>query len=268
MKKVRAIVLRTAGTNCDEETVYALKIAGAETELVHINQILRKEKELLYYQILVIPGGFSYGDDITAGKILANELRYKLYPSLRKFMEQGNLILGICNGFQVLAKSGLLSGMDAIIQEQLFTLSFNDSGKFEDRWVYLKKFQIPNSKFQNLWTKGLKDIIYLPVAHAEGKFIPKNEKVLEEFKNNNQILFQYVDKKGDLAGYPWNPNGSVFNIAAICNKRGNVMGVMPHPERYINKYHHPRWMREKLPKEGDGILLFKNAVDFAERNLV
>ncbi len=265
MKKVRAVVLRTAGTNCDEETVYALKVAGAQTESMHINQILKKEKPFLHYRILVIPGGFSYGDDISAGKILANELKYKLYASLKEFVEQGNLVLGICNGFQVLVKSGLLPGIEVMEKEQLVTLSGNDSGKFEARWVYLKTGKL---KFQNLWLKGMEEIIYLPIAHAEGKFICKNKLLLDKLKKNGQIIFQYVDKEGNLSGYPQNPNGSVFNIAAICNKKGNVMGMMPHPERYINKYHHPQWTRKKLPEEGDGIFLFKNAVDFAEKNLV
>jgi len=250
MKKVKVVVLRTAGTNCDRETVFAFQIAGADVDLLHINEFIRENKSLNQYKILAIPGGFSYGDDISAGKVLANELKYKLRGEVEKFVKDGKLVIGICNGFQVLVKTGLLPHS---------TLTFNDSGKFEDRWVYLKNVNPDNCPF----THGI-DTIYLPVAHAEGKFIT-NKQTLKELKENKEIVFKYVDNKGKESGYPYNPNGSMENIAAICNKEGNVFGMMPHPERFLTKYQHPRWLREKLPMIGDGIKIFKNAVNYVKK---
>ena len=255
MKKPRVIILRTAGTNCDWETEAAIRLAGANPERVHINRLIEKEKNLRDYDILVIPGGFTYGDDISAGKILANEIKYKLFEQLQRFAEK-RLILGICNGFQVLVKSGLLPGNNG---QQEVTLTFNDSGKFEDRWVYLK-----NTSENCLFTKGLKKLIYLPIAHGEGKFIPKGKKVLKELERNDQVVFKYADCSGKEGDYPINPNGSVKSIAAICNKEGNILGMMPHPERYLCRLHHPAWRRENLlPEEGDGLLIFKNIVEYA-----
>ncbi len=255
MYKPKVIILRTAGTNCDGETERGFRLAGANPERVHINRFIGKEKNLLDYDILAIPGGFSYGDDIAAGKIFANELRYKFFEQLKRFAEKQRPILGICNGFQVLVKSGLLPGTDNY--RQVVTLTFNDSGKFEDRWVYLKN----NSK-KCLFTKGLEKIIYLPIAHGEGKFIPQEKRVLKKLEKNGQIVFRYVDRSGKQGDYPINPNGSIDDIAAICNKEGNVLGMMPHPERYLFRLHHPAWRREKLHEKGDGLLIFKNAVEY------
>lgn len=250
MKKVKVIVLRTAGTNCDKETVFALQMAGAEVDLLHINELTKKNKTFDSYKILAIPGGFSYGDDIAAGKVLANEFKYKLREVTERFVKEGKLIIGICNGFQVLVKAGLLPHS---------TLTFNDSGKFEDRWVYLKNVNRGNCPF----TKGI-DTIYLPVAHGEGKFVT-DKSTLKELKENDEIVFKYVDDKGRESGYPWNPNGAMENIAGICNKEGNVFGMMPHPERFITSFHHPRWLRERLPTQGDGVRIFKNAVQYAAK---
>ncbi len=260
--KPKAVVLRTAGTNCDAETVYALQLVGADVDLVHVNQLFHQEVKLDDYKILVIPGGFSYGDDVASGKILANELRYKLYEPLKKFVEEGKLVLGICNGFQVLVKCGLLPGYEAFDAEQLTTLTFNDSGKFEDRWVYLKKIS-SNCVF----TKDLPETIYLPVAHGEGKFISKNGEIFARIVRGEQVVFQYVDKNGAVVGYPGNPNGSQNGIAAISNPAGNVMGMMPHPERYVNRLQHPRWTREDLPEEGVGLTIFRSAVKYAKQKL-
>lgn len=246
-------VLRSGGTNCDIETAFAFEEQGAEAELVHINQFLDKEKNLLNYQILAIPGGFTYGDDIAAGKILANQLRFKLWDDLMKFIQKGNLIIGICNGFQVLVKSGLLPIPDG---RQRATLAWNDSGKFEDRWTYLK---VP-SRQRCVWTEDLPDIIYLPVAHGEGKFIA-DEKILQELEENTQIVFQYVNEEGNLTGYPYNPNGSLKNIAGICDPSGKILGLMPHPERFIQKVQHPRWMREEISVPV-GRLIFRNGLKY------
>jgi len=261
MKKVRVCVLRTAGTNCDKETAFAFLQAGAIIELVHVNSLINRQKQLSDYQILSFPGGFSYGDDIAAGKILANELKCKLSADLKRFIHEGKLIIGICNGFQILVKAGLLPGNDDFIQES--SLIINDSGKFEDRWVYLR----PQTKC--VWTKNLPEVIYLPVAHGEGKFVTKSKEILQGLRKNQQIVFQYCDKQGKFTGYPENPNGSVDNIAGICDKTGRVLGLMPHPERHVNFAQHPKWTGKKSQanKEGDGLRIFRNGVEYAQRLL-
>ena len=263
MKKAEILVLRTAGTNCDYETSHAFKLAGGSVDLVHINQLIQGQKELAAYDVLAIPGGFSYGDDIAAGKILANELKYRLTRPLEQFVADGKLILGICNGFQVMVKAGLLPGFDGISEVQETTLYTNDSGKFECRWVHLKQMEDSRCVF----TKNIKETIYLPVAHGEGKFTAINEAVLDRLAANHQIVFKYVDPHGNYAGYPWNPNGSDRNIAGICDATGRIFGLMPHPERYLSKYNHPRWTRDDLPAEGDGLAIFRNAVDYASKEL-
>jgi len=266
VKKTKVCILRTAGTNCDKETAFAFQKASAETELVHVNRFISSEKKLENYQILAIPGGFSYGDDIAAGKILANELRNKLIEDIKKFIEDGKLIIGICNGFQILVKSGLLPGNADLKQET--SLIINDSGKFEDRWVYLKPpVTGRRSPVKCIWTKGLPEIIYLPVAHGEGKFMTQDKKVLVRLRKNNQIVFQYCDEKGRLAGYPYNPNGSQENIAGICDDTGRIFGLMPHPERHIGFSQHPRWTQMKQKKYPDGFHIFKNGVEYARQNL-
>lgn len=264
MKKVKVIVLRTAGTNCDNETAFAFSKVGADAELVHINELIRKKKKLLDYHILTVPGGFTYGDDIASGKILANEIKYNIRKDIEKFLSCGKLMLGICNGFQVLVKMGLLPALGGRLWNADVTLNLNDSGKFEDRWCYLKR----SSGNISVWTKDLPDIIYLPVAHAEGKFIPRNDAALNALKKNKQIAFQYSDQNGKRGSYPVNPNGSIDNIAGISDTTGRVLGMMPHPERFIRKSQHPRWTREILKEEGHGFYIFKNGVEFAKKNLL
>jgi len=267
MKKPKVCVLRTAGTNCDQETASAFTKTGAESELVHINRFIAGDNNLGEYQILALPGGFTYGDDIAAGKILANELRCQLPGELKKFVTDGKLIIGICNGFQTLVKSGLLPGNDALEQEA--SLIINDSGKFEDRWVYLKKVVSCQLSVVSkcVWTKNLPEVIYLPVAHGEGKFIVQDNAVLERLKKNGQIVFQYCDAKGGSCIYPDNPNGSMENIAGICDNTGRILGLMPHPERHISIRQHPRWIQSKLSQAGDGLRIFANAVSYAKKYL-
>ncbi len=263
MKRAKVIVLRTAGTNCDYETAHAFRMVGADVDLIHINQLIRGKKELSPYHILALPGGFSYGDDIAAGKILANELKYRLREPVEQFVADGKLIIGICNGFQVMVKAGLLPGFNGISEVQETTLYTNDSGKFECRWVYLR--HTDNNKC--VFTRNIKQVIYLPVAHGEGKFTAVSERVLDSLESNDQIVFKYVDSEGNEAGYPWNPNGSDRNIAGICDSTGRIFGLMPHPERYLTRYNHPRWTRERLAEEGDGLVIFRNAVGYAQREL-
>jgi phosphoribosylformylglycinamidine synthase I len=265
-RKPKVLVLRSAGTNCDKETSRAFMDAGASSELAHINKLIGHKLDLDGYQILALPGGFSYGDDIAAGKILANELRYKLSDDIRRFIQAGKLIIGICNGFQILVKSGLLPGNPDFTQES--SLILNDSAKFEDRWVYLRTRSRESNGTKCVWAKGLPDIIYLPVAHGEGKFITKDAKTLDRLKRHGQVVLRYCDEEGRLAGYPFNPNGSTDNIAGICDETGRVLGLMPHPERHIYHKQHPRWCGgHKKSDAGDGLAIFKNGVNYAKKHL-
>lgn len=258
-KKPKAIVLLSAGTNCDYETEYALNLSGAEAERVHINDFITKKKKLKDYHILTIPGGFSFGDDIAAGKVLANKIKFKLRDQIESFVKDKKPIIGICNGFQVLVKLGFLPDITRN-QKQEATFAINNTGRFEDRWVYLKT----NTKC--IFTNGIKGIIYLPIAHGEGRFISKNQKIRETLHKKNLIIFRYCDKNGNINDES-NPNGSENNIAGICSLDGTILGMMPHPERHIIKFQHPRWTREKLSFEGDGYLIFKNAVRYVENGL-
>jgi len=251
--KPKVLVLRAAGTNCDVETAYAFDIAGAASERVYIDELERLR--LTDYQIIALPGGFTYGDDIAAGKILANEIKYKFRDKFLKFIEQGNLLIGICNGFQVLVKCGILPAFNSNFETQSVSLVSNDSERFEDRWVHLKV-----NKERSVFTKGMRSIITLPVAHAEGKFVVKDDDVLAKIKEH--VVFQYVDKNGNEAGYPFNPNGSMFGIAGISDKTGRIMGLMPHPERHISSLQHPNHTRGEFNGIGDGLLIFKNAVEY------
>lgn len=262
MKKVHALVLRTAGANCDEETVRALEMAGAyKVNLLHINEIKKNKKIILNHDFIIIPGGFSYGDYINAGKIFSNEIKFIFQEELKKFLKKGNFIMGICNGFQVLVKSGILSANN----QQTYSLIDNDSKHFECRWIYLR----PNNKL--FWTNNLPEVISLPIAHGEGKFITKNNRLLRKLQNNNQIAVQYCDKKGDItnSNYPINPNGSTVNIAGIVNKDKQIFGLMPHPERFVYPQQHPFWNKLKENKQQIiplGLQIYKNAINELNKN--
>ncbi|MFC1982096.1 phosphoribosylformylglycinamidine synthase I [Chloroflexota bacterium] len=253
MNRVKTLVLRAPGTNCDSETVFAFQQAGAEVSLVHVNQLIRHRERLADYQIVVFPGGFTYGDDVAAGKVLANELRLKLGEDIRKFIDDGKLVMGICNGFQVLVKAGILPEISADGLPES-TLTANDSGKFECRWVYLRV----NEHSPCVFTRGMESL-YLPVAHAEGKFV-----ALGDDLSGLNVALYYTDEKGNTgAGYPCNPNGSVGDIAGICDESGRIFGLMPHPERYIRGTQHPQWTRQGARQFGDGFRIFLNAVEWA-----
>ncbi len=250
----KVLILRAPGTNCDEETAYAFELAGAESDLVHINELVLGRKALFDYQILCIPGGFTYGDDISAGRVLANEIRLKIGERIGEFTSQGNLVFGICNGLQVMVKAGILPPLTSSNAQEL-TLAPNDSGKFECRWCYMRASEASPCVF----TKGM-GIMYLPVAHGEGKVVA-DPKVWEKAS----IAVQYCDEKGSIdAGYPHNPNGSELNIAGICDDSGRIFALMPHPERHVVGTQHPRWTREGLKQSGDGLQMFVNAVNWVK----
>ena len=248
-----ALILRAAGINCDEETEYAFKLASADADRVHVNRVAEKPELLEKAHIVVIPGGFTYGDDVAAGKILANELTTRLAEPLHRFVERGGLVLGICNGFQVLVKTGLLPGWEETSAS--VTLTDNLSGKFEDRWVWLEACSP-----QCVYTKGIDEPIYIPVAHAEGRFTAVSTDVLDRLEEQGQVAFRYINPDGGEVAYPQNPNGSDRHIAGICDQTGRVLGLMPHPERHVHPTHHPHWTRLSDRKDGDGIAIFRNAV--------
>jgi phosphoribosylformylglycinamidine synthase len=260
MKTVKAIVLRAAGINCDMETEDALELAGAEAERVHINRIIEDKSAVDECQILVFPGGFSYGDDVAAGKILANQVVHHLYEPVQKFIEAGKLVLGICNGFQVLVKAGILPGNEQTSRQDTVTITYNDSNKYEDRWVYLA----PQTDKCIFIEPGRQ--IYLPIAHAEGKIVTRDEAALERLKSEGSVAFKYVDEKGEEGPYPVNPNGSVDSIAGLTDTTGRVLGLMPHPERYVRPTQHPHWTRLKGKTDGDGMTIFNNAVNYIQEN--
>jgi len=246
---VNALVLRVEGTNCDEETANALRLAGADTTLAHINDLLKGRQSLEDYQALALPGGFAHGDDIAAGVLLANQMKNLLGADVKAFVEEGKPVIGICNGFQVLVKLGLLPGIEGPMNRQEATLAFNNSGIFHDSWVHLQP-QNGNKCFLN----KIKSAVYLPVAHAEGRFIA-DDNVIRRMLDNGQVVFTYLE----------NPNGAMRDIAGICNPQGNVFGLMPHPERFVHKWMHPQWTRGGIPDEGDGLQFFTHLVEYAKK---
>jgi phosphoribosylformylglycinamidine synthase I len=258
----RALILRAPGINCDRETAQACRLVGFDTDLVHINQLIKHPESLLNYHFLVIPGGFSYGDDLGAGTLLAKNLTVHLNAQLHRFIDEGRPVLGICNGFQVLVRAGLLPGQVLPDSPQenssRATLTDNVSAQFECRWVTLTTQSGPC-----IFTRGIDHPIELPVAHGEGRFVLEGD--LPEFQARGQVPLVYSSDTqpiGEAVTYPANPNGSAGGIAGICNARGNVFGLMPHPERYVHSLQHPL-RRATSDGQGDGILIFKNAYDYA-----
>jgi len=260
MAAPRVMVLRAPGTNCDEETAYAFQVAGAVPERVHVHRLLESPDQLQHYQILCLPGGFSYGDDIGAGRILADQLQLGLADTMRAFHARDTLILGICNGFQVLLQTGLLVTQTP---QRTASLTWNDGGRFEARWIHL---QVRNPHC--VFLSGL-ETMELPIAHAEGKFLVAGDAALDALRANDQIALCYChpDSRGEpqrseRLPYPINPNGSTANIAGICDVTGRVLGLMPHPERFLDATHHPRWTRFAFPPKPVGRALFENAVRY------
>ena len=254
---IRSVVLRTAGTNCDQETVHALKRAGAAVDLVHLGQFLEQPERLLDYRLVVFPGGFTYGDDIASGVVFATEMRRTIVPQVRRLVDDGGLVLGICNGFQILVRAGLLpatAGEPGTVQEA--SLATNESDRFEARWVRLEV----TADHCAFLTPG--QIIECPVAHAEGRFVVSDAAVRERLREQGQIVLRYTDPDGGEPAYPWNPNGSPDHVAGICDSTGRILGLMPHPERNVETWHHPHWTRGVGEQSGAGLTVFTNAVRF------
>lgn len=265
---VKSIVLTGNGTNCEREMAHACRLAGSdEVDIVYIHDILSGEKRLDDYHFLILPGGFLDGDDLGAAQAAANRIihaRVKgggepLREQFRRFIDGGKLILGVCNGFQLMVKLGILPAVDGEYFRQTVTLTFNDSGRFEDRWVWISI----NEKSPCVFTRGLKKV-YLPVRHGEGKFMARSAAILKRLHRQQQVVARYCTQDSDRPAmtYPDNPNGAVDAIAGICNETGRLYGMMPHPDAYTHRTNHPRWTREELPEEGMGLAFFKNAVQF------
>lgn len=267
MTQVRVLILTGYGLNCDNETAYAFEKAGGRAEKVHINSLIDGTVGLEDYQIMVFGGGFSWGDDHGAGVIQAVRMKMNLGEKILGFVEKGNLVLGICNGFQALVNMGLLPGLNKDYQKRSVAITFNDSGNFRDQWTRLKV----NPQSPCVFTTGL-DMLEFPIRHGEGKFYAADD-VIAELSVQNQVVIQYADRDGRPAQgkFPDNPNGSIGDIAGICDPSGRVFGLMPHPEAFNHVTNHPDWnfhreRGKRVKTEGDfdlvlGTRLFKNAID-------
>jgi phosphoribosylformylglycinamidine synthase len=273
-KTVKAIVIAGNGTNCEREVANACRLGGADVaDIVHIAELLAGRVQLDGYHFLNLAGGFLDGDDLGSAKAGANRLLHApvrgrgehLIDQVRRFISDGKLVMGVCNGFQLMVKMGMLPALGGDYRQQSTTLTFNDGGRFEDRWVYLKADPASPCVF----TRGLKGL-YLPIRHGEGKFVAESTSLLETIEARHLAVLKYADP-GFLAPsmeYPYNPNGSQAAIAGLCDETGRIFGLMPHPEAYVHRTHHPRWTREAdLPEEGMGLWLYRNAVDFIRREL-
>jgi phosphoribosylformylglycinamidine synthase len=260
MPTPNVLILRAPGTNCDQETSYAFTLAGAQTEIMHVNRVVESPDVFDRFQILCIPGGFSFGDDIGAGQIFALQMRHHLADALARFKAEDKLILGICNGFQVMIRSGILLD-DEPPHGPPATLACNDSARYEDRWV---RVGVQGDKCPML--RGI-DTMYLPVAHGEGKFVARDAAILNRLESSGQLILRYrplaaTSPTASFCSFPDNPNGSQLDVAGVCDSTGRVLGLMPHPERHIDRTHHPRWTRGEGGAVGDGLKVFTNAVEY------
>jgi phosphoribosylformylglycinamidine synthase len=268
MKKVNVLIMTGFGLNCDSETAYAFQLAGAQTRSVHINSLVDGSARLEDFQIMVFIGGFSWADDHGAGVVQALRLKTRIGEKILEFIDRGNLVLGICNGFQALVNLGLLPAFDRDYSRRSLALTYNDCGNFRDQWVYLKT----NPASPCVFTSGI-DMAEFPVRHGEGKFYADDD-TLARLLENNQIALQYADAEGNLARgrFPFNPNGSLQDVAGICDPSGRIFGLMPHPEAYNHWTNHPDWTRNlvKANRQGQtlrsgptvGIRMLQNGVDY------
>jgi phosphoribosylformylglycinamidine synthase len=271
-KNVRAIVIAGNGTNCEREVANACRLAGADAaDIVHIAELLSGRVRLDDYHFLNLAGGFLDGDDLGSAKAGANRLLHApvagtqehLSDQVRRFVAEGKLVMGVCNGFQLMVKMGLLP--DPHTLRQTTTLTFNDGGRFIDRWVYLKA----DPASPCVYTRGIPGL-YLPIRHGEGKFMVESPTVLAGIEEKHLAALRYSDAayQAAAADFAFNPNGSTAAIAGLCDETGRLFGLMPHPEAYVDRTHHPRWTREDdLPAEGMGLWLYRNAVRFVRDEL-
>ena len=258
----RVLILRAPGTNCDEETAHAFALAGGVPERGTSIACSKIQASSPSSRFVCLPGGFSYGDDIAAGRILGNQIRHHLSDTLQTFRDAGKLILGICNGFQILLKTELLLANDAA--GPTATLAANESGKFEDRWV-----RLATSGSKCVFLTDIAEL-ELPVAHGEGKFVPRDEKVLATLRESGQLVLTYAPLNSRLSTlnaqssvpYPDNPNGAIADVAGVCDATGRVFGLMPHPERFVDPTQHPNWTRGPKREVGEGLRVFQNAVRY------
>lgn len=255
MNRPPVLVIRAAGINCDEETMHCWRQAGADPRLIHINELAENADTLDNFAIVTIPGGFSYGDDIAAGQILAQRFRSTLADPLRRLVDRGGGVLGICNGFQVLVKAGLLPGGSEGTKQ--VTITYNDSARFEARWVRLEvctdrcPFLRPSER----------RYLEMPIEHAEGRVVTASDAVVEDLHRRGRLAVRYVDETGNVSHYPANPNGSSGGIAGLCDETGRIFGLMPHPDRAFDATHHPSWTRKQAKDIADGMTIFTNAVE-------
>ncbi len=264
--KINALVPTGHGINCELETRYALQLAGFDKiDLVHLNLLARGEVDLAAYQLIVFPGGFLDGDDLGAAQACANRIRNsridgeRLIDRVTRFVSGGGLVMGICNGFQLLTKLGMLPALGGVYTQRDLTLTGNDSGRFEDRWVRL----VVDSDSPCVFTRGV-GRLYLPIRHGEGKIVGRASGLARSVTDRHLAPVRYGTADGDAPTmeYPYNPNGSEEAIAGVCDPTGRVFGLMPHPESFVHRTNHPRWTREELPEEGDGLALFRNAAGY------
>ena len=267
----KVAVLTGFGINCDVETMAVFEMAGAKAHRIHINSLVNGDDSLENYHIMAIPGGFSFGDHLGSGRLLGNRLRFGIREQVRQFVKDGKLVIGICNGFQVLVKMGLLPGDDDVSLQQTASLTLNDSGHYEDRWVTLEF----NSDSPCVWTKGLSRM-RTPVRHGEGKFVVPDQSVLDQYEQQQQVVARYIDPNDEYPSasneplpYPLCPNASMRNIAGVCDPSGLVFGLMPHPEANHSKWLGATWTREEMGDDwkGEGMAIFENGVRYAKENL-
>jgi len=263
-KDVKVCVLRIEGTNCEDEMYQAFEMVGASPEKVHLKQLTGQvspelRRSIEDYDILAFPGGFSAGDYVRAGAIFAARIKSAIGPQVRKFVESEKPVLGVCNGFQILVELGLLPALDDTMSpEPTAALYRNDSSRFECRPTLLRN----DNRGKCIFTSEIpkKKVLMIPSAHAEGKLLSMDPKFVDRLEENDQIVFRYVGPNGEDAKYPWNPNGSPSDIAGICNPAGNVLGMMPHPERVLTRFTHPDWTRGYESEEGDGLAVFRSVM--------
>jgi phosphoribosylformylglycinamidine synthase subunit PurQ / glutaminase len=271
MNRPKVLIPTGYGLNCEQETAFGYRRLGADADIVHINDLSESPDTIEDYHIVTFIGGFSDGDHIASGKVHANRIRYRFGKQLRRFVNDGKLVIGICNGFQALVKSGMLPALDKDYGAATMTLTYNDSGIFEDRWVHL----LVNQRSNCIWTKGIRNL-YLPIRHGEGKIRAANGDVIKRLEDGNQVALSYMNpstgKVAKESEYPYNPNGSTKSIAGICDTTGRVFGMMPHWEAFISPYNHPGWTRladqKKLPKEGLGAQIARNGIKYVKDKLL